>query len=108
MLGEMEGNHHFPGGCQAGVPHLTPLGPASRVLDIYVVGCRTRDILVLKKEAQQASFTGSGTTSLEGPRMQLGAAHGVSFATVLWYFQMTGKGELVQVDRKETSQALGS
>lgn len=40
--------------------------------------------------------------------MQLGAAHGVSFATVLWYLQMTGKGELVQVDRKETSQALGS
>lgn len=37
----------LPGWCS----HLTLLGPVSRVLDIYVVGCRTRDILVLKKEA---------------------------------------------------------
>lgn len=30
----MEGHHHFPGGYQADVPHLAPLGPGSRVLDM--------------------------------------------------------------------------
>lgn len=59
----------------------------------FVDGCRTRDTLISKKEAPAGLLY--RIRVVERPRMQLGTVHGVSFATVLWYFQMTGKWVMV-------------